>query len=91
MPMREIILIPEKVHDEWICFDNATLVMLVRRKQIPYLIATEKENFFHITMDRHCPCECDKRYVYRKIEKQDIDDFITSHLVLSNSVKIFDN
>ena len=101
---RVIVFIPKFVYDEIkveFCIHNSDKLFthiyeLIAFDSIPHIIIIEEPNFYSGKVDRCCKCDCDNRYEYFRVHKDEIDDFITTQkndyiLFFDNNIKLFFN
>lgn len=48
-------------------------------ESVTVLLMTLVEGDFHCKVVRNCPCDCENKYQYFKLRKNDLDDWITLH------------
>lgn len=83
---RIIILIPKEVYDKIkVNFCNhhsgklyTHITELITCQSIPYMSIIENPNWYAGKMDRCCSCDCDNRYQYFRVHKDEIEGFITT-------------
>ena len=94
---RVILFIPKFVYDEikvGFCKHNSDKLFihvhdLITCDLIPYMTIIEEPNFYSGKVDRCCKCDCDNRYKYFRVRKEEIEDFITTQK--NDYILFFDN